>query len=104
MRTTNFDAFLIAVLTKAGLECAQLQKHDHKGAAVYSSKTFLVQIIVLTVLGISIPSVLAQSASTSALTGRVTDPTAAVLPGVMVTATAVATNQVRTAITAEDGV
>jgi hypothetical protein len=36
--------------------------------------------------------------------GRVTDPTAAVLPGVMVTATSVSTNQSRSTVTAEDGV
>src|SRR5262245_46581008 len=61
-------------------------------------------ILVLTfVVAISIPSALAQTGSTSALTGRVSDPTGAVLPGVMVTATASATNQARTVITGEDG-
>src|SRR5262249_29959504 len=40
---------------------------------------------------------------TSALTGRVSDPTGAVLPGVMVTVTSNATNQARSVITAEDG-
>src|SRR5262249_44788520 len=49
-------------------------------------------------------SALAQTGSTSALTGRVSDPTGAVLPGVEVTATSAATNQPRTVITAEDGV
>src|SRR6516225_9085225 len=47
---------------------------------------------------------LAQSGSTSALTGRITDPTGAVLPGVSVTATSLATNQTRTVLSAEDGV
>src|SRR5262249_29540232 len=46
----------------------------------------------------------AQSVSTSALTGRITDTTGAVLPGVSVTATSVATNQTRTVVSAEDGV
>jgi len=50
------------------------------------------------------PSALAQTASTSGLTGRVTDPTGAVLPGVSVTATATAPNQARKTVTAEDGV
>ncbi len=58
-------------------------------------------ISLLTLFG---PSLLAQSGSTSALTGTVTDPTGAVIPGVSVTATATATNQARTVLTAEDGV
>src|SRR5262249_27231748 len=61
-------------------------------------------IIVVTVSVLSIPSVMAQTGSTAALTGRVTDPTGAVLPGVTVTVTATATNQTRNAVTAEDGV
>src|SRR2546427_3640684 len=51
-----------------------------------------------------IPSLLGQSGSTSALTGRITDPTGAVLPGVSVTVTSIATNQTRTVVSAEDGV
>src|SRR5262249_36741876 len=47
---------------------------------------------------------LAQSGSTSALTGRITDPTGAVLPGVSVTVTSLATNQTRMVLSAEDGV
>jgi outer membrane receptor protein involved in Fe transport len=47
---------------------------------------------------------LAQSGSTSALTGRITDPTGAVVPGVSITATATATNQTRTVVAAEDGI
>src|SRR5207245_2108226 len=50
------------------------------------------------------PSLLGQSGSTSALTGRITDPTGAVLPGVSVTVTSIATNQTRTVVSAEDGV
>src|SRR5262245_44151372 len=52
----------------------------------------------------SVTPVLAQTGSTAALTGRITDPTGAVLPGVMVTVTSSATNQARNSITAEDGV
>jgi len=72
---------------------------------VYSNKNVLFQVIVfaLVVTSISTPA-LAQTGSTSAVTGRVTDPTGAVLPGVMVTATSAATNQSRNGITAEDGV
>src|SRR5262245_28628977 len=60
--------------------------------------------IVLFVFAVSVPLVLGQSGSTAALTGRVTDPTGAVVPGVSVTATATGTNQTRTVVTAEDGV
>jgi hypothetical protein len=61
-------------------------------------------IIVVITAAVCVPNATAQSASTSALTGRVTDPTGAVLPGVTVTATASTTNQARTAISGEDGV
>ena len=44
-----------------------------------------------------------QSAGTSALTGTVTDPTGAVVPGVSITAINVATNQTRTSVTGGDG-
>jgi Carboxypeptidase regulatory-like domain/TonB dependent receptor-like, beta-barrel/TonB-dependent Receptor Plug Domain len=71
---------------------------------VKSKKLLVFQIIVLTALAIFIPSAMAQTGSTSALTGRVSDPTGAVLPGVSVTVTSVATNQSRMAVTAEDGV
>lgn len=60
-----------------------------------------VTVVLLTVLA---PALHAQSASTAALTGTVSDPSGAVLPGVSVTATATATNQVRTVLSAEDGV
>jgi len=69
-----------------------------------SRKPVFSSIVVLTVLALSIPSLSAQTGSTSALTGRVIDPTGAVLPGVTVTATSAATNQARTGVTAEDGV
>jgi len=46
----------------------------------------------------------AQSGSTSALTGTVSDPTGALVPGVTVMATAVATNQSRSAVSDESGV
>src|SRR5262245_36530685 len=49
------------------------------------------------------PSLLAQSAGTGAITGRVTDSTGAVIPGVTVTLTSTDTNQTRTAISDENG-
>ena len=50
-----------------------------------------------------VPSLLAQSAGTGALTGTVTDPTGAVVPNVTVTLTSADTNQARTANTGADG-
>src|SRR5262249_15124550 len=69
-----------------------------------NSKTLVRLLLVIVAFAVGIAPALAQTGSTSALTGRVTDPTGAVLPGVEVTATSVATNQPRTVITAEDGV
>src|SRR2546427_1218597 len=51
----------------------------------------------------SIPSLMAQTAGTGALSGRVMDSSGAVLPGVMVTITSLDTGQTRDAITGEDG-
>ncbi|MGZ7100085.1 MAG: carboxypeptidase-like regulatory domain-containing protein, partial [Candidatus Angelobacter sp.] len=50
-----------------------------------------------------VPSLLAQSAGTGALTGTVTDPSGAVIPGVAVTATNTDTNQTRAATSGENG-
>src|SRR5215475_3130686 len=75
-----------------------------RGVCVREKKLLLSLIVVLTVSVLSISSVMAQTGSTAALTGRVSDPTGAVLPGVTVTATANATNQSRNVVTAEDGV
>ncbi|PYS39097.1 MAG: hypothetical protein DMG14_15180, partial [Acidobacteria bacterium] len=75
-----------------------------RGVRVNSMKRLLSPIIVVTVLAVSLTPVLAQTGSTAALTGRVSDPTGAVIPGVTVTVTSLATNQSRTAVTAEDGV
>src|SRR5262245_45118549 len=69
-----------------------------------SPTTLIRVLIVITLCVVGISPALAQTGSTSALTGRVTDPTGAVIPGVEVTATSAATNQPRTVVTAEDGV
>jgi hypothetical protein len=49
------------------------------------------------------PSMKAQSAGTGALTGTLTDPSGAVIPGVSVTIVNADTNQSRTAVTTADG-
>ena len=50
-----------------------------------------------------VPSLMAQTAGTGALSGTVMDSSGAVLPGVMVTTTSVDTGQTRSVITGEDG-
>src|SRR5437867_3022451 len=52
---------------------------------------------------VSVPSLMAQTAGTGALTGTVMDSSGAVLPGAMVTTTSVDTGQTRSVITGEDG-
>src|SRR5499426_495096 len=64
---------------------------------------YSVWILLVAALMTLTPSVLAQSAGTGALTGRVTDATGAVIPGVTVTLTSTDTNQTRTATTDENG-
>src|SRR5688572_6459388 len=65
---------------------------------------FLQCAIAFSLLALLTPEFSAQSASTSALTGTVADPTGALIPGVSVTVTALATNRTRTATTDEAGV
>lgn len=61
-------------------------------------------VLALTVLLVSLaPVLMAQSAGTSGLAGVVTDPSGAAIPNVTVTATQLATGQVRTATTGTDG-
>jgi hypothetical protein len=69
-----------------------------------SHKFLFSQCAIALLLTVWVPAIWGQSGSTSALSGTVTDPTGARLPGVTVAATTVATNQTRTVITAEDGV
>jgi hypothetical protein len=59
--------------------------------------------VLIALLGVCIPSALAQTADTAALTGTVNDPTGAVIGAATVTLTHVETNQVRTTNTGGDG-
>ena len=60
-------------------------------------------LVCLLALCISVPSGLAQSASTGALAGTVTDPSGGVIAGASVTATSLATGQTRTTTTDANG-
>ena len=60
-----------------------------------STKLLLSSCVAVLAIVVAASPVRAQSASTSALTGTVSDPTGALIPGVTVMATAVATNQSR---------
>src|SRR6266852_1754069 len=64
----------------------------------------LLQFVVVLLLLPWVPSLTAQTGSTAALTGTVTDPTGAVVPNVTVTATNTGTNRSRTVTTGADGV
>jgi len=59
--------------------------------------------LALSILLFAIPVLFAQTASTGALTGTVTDQTGASVPGTMITATNTATNQARTVSSGADG-
>src|SRR5579862_3956698 len=64
----------------------------------------LALVAILTLLfAISVPSLMAQSAGTSGLSGTITDPSGAAIPNVTVTLTSNDTNQARTATTGGDG-
>ena len=78
------------------------------GVCVFQSKFSGFEIacgllVCLVALCICVPSALAQSASTGALAGTVTDPSGAVIAGASVTATSLATGQSRTATTDANG-
>jgi hypothetical protein len=67
-----------------------------------SSQTALVALCSL-LFAICVPSLMAQSAGTSGLTGIITDPSGAAIPNVTVTLTSNDTGQTRTATTGGDG-
>src|SRR5262245_59926753 len=99
--------FFDCVLKSSGLyQCAAISTDNlERGVCVSPKNIFLSQLLVLvTVLAASIAPLFAQTGNTSAITGRLTDPTGAVLPGVSVTVTSLATNQTRNVVSAEDGV
>jgi hypothetical protein len=66
---------------------------------VFSTVWVLLVVFFLTTAS----SLLAQTSSTGALTGRITDPSGAVVPNATVTATSLDTAQARTATTGADG-
>jgi hypothetical protein len=68
------------------------------------SRNLLRLLLAITVAVIvAIPSLMAQSAGTGALTGTLTDPSGGSIPNATVTLTNTQTNQVRTATTGTDG-
>ena len=67
------------------------------------SQRILLWPLVVAVLLMLAPALFAQSAGTGALTGTVSDPSAAVVPNVTVTLTNNDTGQIRTATTGADG-
>ena len=69
------------------------------------SKKLLFTLFAIAVVSMLwVPGLWAQTGSTSALTGTVTDPTGAVVPNVTVTVTSTGTNRSRTVTTGADGV
>ncbi len=60
-------------------------------------------VVLILVVLISGTNLMAQTASTGALTGRITDPSGAAVPNATVTATSVDTSQTRTTMTEADG-
>jgi hypothetical protein len=73
-----------------------------KLTSLLRSRLALVALLTL-LLGSCVPSLFAQSAGTSGLTGTINDPSGAAIPNVTVTLTSNDTNQTRTATTGGDG-
>ena len=68
-----------------------------------SNQLLRLSVVAAVLFTLSVPSLLAQSAGTGALTGTVTDPSNAVVPNVAVTVTNTETGQVRSTTTGADG-
>ncbi|MGH9563179.1 MAG: carboxypeptidase-like regulatory domain-containing protein, partial [Terracidiphilus sp.] len=68
-----------------------------------SIRLLLVMLLAAALFAIGAPKMMAQSSSTGALTGTVTDPSGGVITGATVTATNLATGQARTATTDANG-
>jgi hypothetical protein len=73
-----------------------------KSASLLRSRLTFVALLTL-LLAFCIPSVWAQSAGTSSLTGTITDPSGAAIPNVTITLTSNDTAQTRSATTGGDG-
>ena len=73
------------------------------GKALYGGCGAVVAIAACLFMLVLAPSLMGQTAGTGALTGTVTDPSGAVVPNATVTATNVATGQVRTAAITDAG-
>jgi hypothetical protein len=73
-----------------------------KSKTLLSSRLALVAL--LTLFAICVPSLIAQSAGTSGLSGTITDPSGAAIPNVTVTITNNDNGQIRTTNTGSDGV
>jgi hypothetical protein len=63
----------------------------------------LLLLVVALLIVVCVPAILAQTASTGALSGTVTDPSGALIPNVTVTLTSADTGQVRNTTTGADG-
>ncbi len=100
--TAKFDVFLSTGVGGVNYRVGS-RGYKHKGVGVKSNKLFVSHLLVLLFLSAFASSLLAQSAGTGALTGTVTDPTGAVIPGVSVTAVNNETGLERTTLTREDG-
>src|SRR5689334_6577334 len=74
-----------------------------KGGYSMKSSRLLIALLVLLLVVTMTPCLLAQTASTGALTGTVTDPAGAVVPKATVMLTNTSTNQTRTMSTGSDG-
>ena len=66
-------------------------------------RLFYLRLLFLVCLLATVPCLMGQSAGTGALTGTVTDPSSATVPGVMVTITNTEIGQARTTATGSDG-
>ncbi len=62
-----------------------------------------ISLVIFALLLVCLPALLAQTASTGAVSGTVTDPSGAVIPNVTVTLTSADTGSVRTTVTGADG-
>ncbi|MGH9752967.1 MAG: TonB-dependent receptor domain-containing protein [Blastocatellia bacterium] len=69
----------------------------------YFKRTIFALVIWLAMVGAAVPLCMAQSGSTGALSGAVTDPTGAVVPGVQIRVINEATGETRTVISGADG-